>query len=374
MDFDKFNSLNQICLNLYEQGRFDEAIKYFDKLIIMAPNDYNLHNAKGNAHYALYQFQEALNSYDAALSLNPMEPTIWKNKGFALAGLSEFQDALICLDQALNLDPSLNIYSDKGFCLEKLGNLEEALYFYDRALELNPFDKIAIEHKKNILNAIENKKIEDKLLDNDLEGLIKGLESENVVTRRKSVKALGRLYDKKAIPALKKSLNDDDFHVRKYVKEALDHIKIDCPICNFINEYNDLVCRECGYDFKIIKEIDNDVYAAKCSDCGFENLKNAKFCSDCGNKLEFNISSTNSNIDINTASEEQIALIQGIGPILAKKAIKIRESKEGFDSIEDFFLSLELKPHIAKNIESLIICKSISKTKDNKNSRRIVDF
>lgn len=79
-------------------------------------------------------------------------------------------------------------------------------------------------------------------------------------------------------------------------------------------------------------------------------------------------------IDINNASEEEIASLPGVGIILAKKAVNMRKSNNGFNSFEEFSMGLGLKPHIAKRLESQVICTPVKKQEDNEFSGRIVDI
>lgn len=86
----------------------------------------------------------------------------------------------------------------------------------------------------------------------------------------------------------------------------------------------------------------------------------------------------NKSIDINTASESELASLPGIGSILAKKAINHRETKESFNSIDEFAEILSLKPHVLERIKPLIIVNKIEpeyKTNEfSSTSGRIVDF
>ena len=59
-------------------------------------------------------------------------------------------------------------------------------------------------------------------------------------------------------------------------------------------------------------------------------------------------------IDLNRASEEQIASLPGINLIMAKRAVSLRDARGGFDSLEDFSHALGLKPHIKERIRPMV--------------------
>lgn len=82
-------------------------------------------------------------------------------------------------------------------------------------------------------------------------------------------------------------------------------------------------------------------------------------------------------VDVNNAAEQDIAALPGIGPILAKKVIKIRQTQGGFDSIEQFAQGLGLKPHVVEQIRLRVVIGPYSTQLPGvvkKSSGRVVDF
>lgn len=80
-------------------------------------------------------------------------------------------------------------------------------------------------------------------------------------------------------------------------------------------------------------------------------------------------------VDLNTASEQELADLPGIGIVLAKRTAQIRVQIGGFTSVQDFCTRLELMPHFAVQIEALAFVKPI-KTKPAKTESkgRVVDI
>lgn len=63
-------------------------------------------------------------------------------------------------------------------------------------------------------------------------------------------------------------------------------------------------------------------------------------------------------IDINTASEAALASVPGVGVILAKKAISIRNQKGRFDSVDDFIVSVGVRSYQEEEARRVLMCQS----------------
>ena len=79
-------------------------------------------------------------------------------------------------------------------------------------------------------------------------------------------------------------------------------------------------------------------------------------------------------VDLNNAPEEVIADLPGVGPILAKKAIGIRQSTGGFASLEGFAEALGLKPHIVERLRDLVVVVPVPQQEPSALRGRVVDF
>lgn len=83
-------------------------------------------------------------------------------------------------------------------------------------------------------------------------------------------------------------------------------------------------------------------------------------------------------IDLNGASEEQLASLPGTGLIIAKRAVKLREQGRRFTSVDDFGEALGIASHNVDRIRPLVTTSQPS-AEDNRNTQtgssgRIVDF
>nr|WP_263324560.1 helix-hairpin-helix domain-containing protein [Neobacillus sp. Marseille-Q6967] len=79
-------------------------------------------------------------------------------------------------------------------------------------------------------------------------------------------------------------------------------------------------------------------------------------------------------MDLNQATEQELAELPGVGPILAKKAIKERENIGSFHSLEEFAELLSLKPHIVEKIRPLVIVTHKNDSPKQQWAGRMVDF
>lgn len=81
-----------------------------------------------------------------------------------------------------------------------------------------------------------------------------------------------------------------------------------------------------------------------------------------------------SKIDINSATEAEIASIPAIGLILAKKVVLKRQELGGFDSFEQFAQIIGLNEHKAMKIKPLVEISKREKTTAQQSSGRLIDF
>ncbi len=80
-------------------------------------------------------------------------------------------------------------------------------------------------------------------------------------------------------------------------------------------------------------------------------------------------------VDINNCSEAEMANLPGVSIIMAKKAIKVRIESGGFDSIEDFYKLLNIKPNMQQQLSNIIYLGKKSGVITNKRfSERRIDF
>lgn len=122
-------------------GNYDEAIKYFDKVLEMEPNHEKALFNKGWAYEDMGKLEKALECYEKLIEINPKNSEAWYNKSFVLQKLNRDEEALNFFDDLLLIESNnADILANKGTILGKLGRFYEAYECFDRATELSPFN------------------------------------------------------------------------------------------------------------------------------------------------------------------------------------------------------------------------------------------
>ena len=116
-------------------------------------------NNKGIALENLGQYEEAIKAYDKALLVEPEFSFVWNNKGRILHELGQYEEAIKAFDKALLIDPEYsNAWNNKGIALGVLGRYEEAIKAFDKTLLIDPnysFAKMNRELALEYLNKME---------------------------------------------------------------------------------------------------------------------------------------------------------------------------------------------------------------------------
>jgi len=61
--------------------------------------------AKGQSFLEDGKFDEALGFFEQALLLNQDDPDLWNNKGITLRSMGRYEEAMECFNRSLKLDP-----------------------------------------------------------------------------------------------------------------------------------------------------------------------------------------------------------------------------------------------------------------------------
>ncbi len=88
----------------FRQGKFSEAVRYYDRALSETPASFRALNNKGLALFALNKFDQSIECYDKALALQPDALSVKLKKAISLNCKRDFGTAKELLDDVLSHD------------------------------------------------------------------------------------------------------------------------------------------------------------------------------------------------------------------------------------------------------------------------------
>jgi protein O-GlcNAc transferase len=150
------DALVNYASTLHELKRFDEALITYEKVLTLKTDDAVVFYNMGNTLHELKRYDKAITHYDRALKIQPCYTEAWSNKGISLNELKRFDEAIAHYDKALSLKPdNAKDWSNKGATLHELKRFDESLLCHDKSLSLNPSYAEAWFNKGNTLNELK---------------------------------------------------------------------------------------------------------------------------------------------------------------------------------------------------------------------------
>jgi serine/threonine-protein kinase len=124
---------------LKSQGKVNEAVSEYRKLIERSPRLTGVYNSLGFALHQQGKLNEALTTFQKASKLNPNLPKVQFNLGIVLNGQGKRNEALAHFQKAIELDPKFaRSYFNCGNILFDQGRLDEAESAFQNVIELDP--------------------------------------------------------------------------------------------------------------------------------------------------------------------------------------------------------------------------------------------
>ena len=131
--------LLQPIVNLFNNGKLQQALSDTSQLLEKFPNSLILCNISGASNAGLMQFDDAIESYKKALEIKPDYPEAYYNMGIALKNQGNLDAAIDNYKKALDLKPNyVEAYFNMGNILKDKGDFEAAIESYNNALEIDP--------------------------------------------------------------------------------------------------------------------------------------------------------------------------------------------------------------------------------------------
>jgi len=133
------SELLQSFVDLFNQGRLQEALSESAKLLKKFPNSVVLFNIAGASNAGLKQFDAAIHNYKQALKIKPDYADAYFNMANVFKVKGDLEEAIENYKQALKLKPNYaDAYNNMGNALKDKGDPEAAINSYKQALKIRP--------------------------------------------------------------------------------------------------------------------------------------------------------------------------------------------------------------------------------------------
>jgi tetratricopeptide (TPR) repeat protein len=124
---------------LLQSHRTDDAIRYYEKTLEVAPHLKEIHNNIGNALMQKNMFNEAIPHFKVILKENPNNVETNINMGVALVGINDFDSAIIHFQNAIKKAPeNAEVQNNLGVLFLKQGQYNRAKIHFEAAIKIRP--------------------------------------------------------------------------------------------------------------------------------------------------------------------------------------------------------------------------------------------
>jgi tetratricopeptide (TPR) repeat protein len=104
--------LNYLGIALLQEGKNDEARKYFDRATKVNRRFSDAYNNLGATYFAEKQYKKAISQYQRSLSLKPDVASVYTNVGYAYFAEKQIPKAMEAFHKALEIDP--HVFEETG--------------------------------------------------------------------------------------------------------------------------------------------------------------------------------------------------------------------------------------------------------------------
>lgn len=104
--------LNYLGIALLQEGKNDEARKYFDRATKVDRRFADAYNNLGATYFAEKNYKRAVSQYERSLSLRPDAASVYTNIGYAYFAEKQLPKAMQAFHKALEIDP--HVFEETG--------------------------------------------------------------------------------------------------------------------------------------------------------------------------------------------------------------------------------------------------------------------
>lgn len=136
------SAYNLLGLIYFDKGNLSQALGYYRKAVELNPQLAEAYYGLGRVYEELGEEEKARQAYQEAYRLNPTaEFALAWAKSLYLA--NKYEEALAIVNKLLDSRPSTSAYNLQGVLLNHLGRYQEAVTSFEQALRLSPEDEVA---------------------------------------------------------------------------------------------------------------------------------------------------------------------------------------------------------------------------------------
>lgn len=154
------NAKEKILINKgidsFRRGNFEDALRHYDRVIELDPNNVIAWNNKGVIFFKMGRVEDALEAYDNALKIDPANLDAIRNKGFIFRTQGKFEESIDQYGLALSLGGDAGDMEGMATALVGMGKLEEALNVMIEAANARPMTRL-IEEVEALREAVRRK-------------------------------------------------------------------------------------------------------------------------------------------------------------------------------------------------------------------------
>ncbi|HLC97553.1 MAG TPA: tetratricopeptide repeat protein [Candidatus Nanoarchaeia archaeon] len=155
LDQTAITPLLNLALVQQKQGKIDEAIFTFQRVLEKKPQSAEAHFGLGFCYFKCDNLQKAAQYFSLAVHYNPLFLDAYTNLGAVYEKLGEYDGAQFALKKALELNPkSARVYYNLGVVHEKQAELEAAIRCYEQAIALQYVRKDELKEKVAFLKQV----------------------------------------------------------------------------------------------------------------------------------------------------------------------------------------------------------------------------
>ena len=134
----------------YKKQMYNEALDYYTKAVIYAPQDKYTLLKIANIYKITGNNTKALSFYDKLLTIDKNNSDAYFNKGLVLASQKNYNDAIKCFERVIQITPDYPYaYYSLGMAYEQNGDKDKAIEYY--------YLYTGIEHDEKMINSVKQK-------------------------------------------------------------------------------------------------------------------------------------------------------------------------------------------------------------------------